>query len=161
MNPLEFAIKMELDGEQYYARQMEINENNPLRSVCLLMAEDEKKHAEILKNKLNGLPFELTNTNIRNETKNIFADLKDVNVPGKMLPSQLDFYRTALKLEQESINLYTHLSDKAEDIQVKEVFDFLIQQEKYHYETLEELVALISRSEEWVESAEFGIREEY
>ena len=161
MNPLEFAIKMELDGEQYYARQTEINENNPLRSVCLLMAEDEKKHAEILKNKLKGLPFELTNTNIRNQCKNIFAGLKDMNVARETLPSQLDFYRTALNLEQESINLYTDLSSQAKDAEEKEVFDFLIQQEKYHYQTLEELVALLSRAEEWVESAEFGIREEY
>ncbi len=31
MKPLEFAIKMELDGEQYYLKQAKINEGNSLK----------------------------------------------------------------------------------------------------------------------------------
>ncbi|HWQ41417.1 MAG TPA: rubrerythrin, partial [Desulfosporosinus sp.] len=40
-------------------------------------------------------------------------------------------------------------------------FEYLIKQEEDHYTIIEQLVSLLSRPEEWVESAEFGVREEY
>lgn len=36
-----------------------------------------------------------------------------------------------------------------------------MKQEEEHYEIIDQLVTLLSRSEEWVESAEFGLRKEY
>lgn len=95
------------------------------------------------------------------EAKNIFANLRDIKTEAKEISSQLDFYRMALKMEKESIDLYTNYLDKAEDSRERELFEFLIRQEEQHYQILDELVVLLSRTEEWVESAEFGIREEY
>ena len=52
MNDLEFAIRMEVEGEQYYRQQAEIYQNTPLQALCILMAEEEKKHGQILRKKL-------------------------------------------------------------------------------------------------------------
>ena len=93
--------------------------------------------------------------------KNVFADLGDIKSEIKDYPSQLDFYRTALEREKESISLYTDLWQKANSVQDKEVFDYLIKQEKQHYETFEWLVTMLLNAEEWVESAEFGLRKDY
>jgi len=41
MNPLEYAIKMELDGVQYYNKQAELNKDNELYNVFKEMAKDE------------------------------------------------------------------------------------------------------------------------
>ncbi len=161
MNTLEAAIQMESEGEKYYTEQMERNKNNQLYTVCLMLAEDERKHAQLLNNKLKGLPYELKETNMLTEVKNIFADLHDIKTEGKEITSQLDFYRLALKLEKESIDHYTDLLEKAEDSQDKELFKFLIKQEEQHHQIFDELIVLLSRAEEWVESAEFGVREEY
>jgi rubrerythrin len=43
----------------------------------------------------------------------------------------------------------------------EEIFDYLIGQEQEHLILFEELVKMVTRPEEWVESAEFGIREDY
>ncbi len=161
MNALEYAIKMEYEGENYYTEQMEKNRNNKLFTVCKMLAEDERKHAQILNSKLKGLPYELKDTDALAEAKSIFANLRDIKTEDKEITSQLDFYRIALKLEKESIDLYTDLLGKTEDSKEKELFSFLIKQEEHHYQILDELVVLLSRTEEWVESAEFGVREEY
>lgn len=49
----------------------------------------------------------------------------------------------------------------ATEEQLKTVFQYLEGQEKKHCIILEELVKLVTRPKEWVESAEFGVREEY
>ena len=53
------------------------------------------------------------------------------------------------------------MEKESNDPQSKMLFHFLIQQETRHVNLLEELVKQVKRPEEWVESAEFGTREEY
>ena len=94
------------------------------------------------------------------ETKNLFKGIKDFKNEIKQTPEQLDLYRVALEKEKESIDLYEKLLSEATDDKSKDLFKFLIEQEKDHYITLEELVSQLNKCNDWVESAEFGIRPE-
>jgi rubrerythrin len=73
-------------------------------------------------------------------------------------PGQLDVYRLAMEKEKQSVDLYKKLLSESEGD--KALFKFLIAQEEAHYKIMELIVKLVSRPNEWVESAEFGIREE-
>ncbi len=161
MNDLKFAIDMELDGEKYYRQQAEINKNNSLNTVCLLLAADEKKHAQILTDKSNEISFQLIETDTLSKAKNIFEGIGDIKIEGKEKASQLDFYKIASELERKSIDLYTKYLSEAEGVKEKELFEYLIGQEQQHFAVLDELVLLLRHAEDWVENAEFGIREEY
>ena len=161
MNDLEFAINMEHDGENYYRQQAEINKNNSLNTVCLLLAADEKKHAQILTDKSHEISSQLIETDTLSKAKNIFEGVGGIKIEGKEKAGQLDFYKIASEMEKQSIELYTKYLSKAEGPDEKELFEFLIGQEKQHYAVLEELVLLLRHAEDWVENAEFGIREEY
>jgi rubrerythrin len=161
MNDLEFAINMEFDGEKYYRGQAEINKHNSLHSVCLMLAADEQNHAKILTDFKNNKPFPLPETDTLSGIKNIFEGIGGIKADDKETASQLDFYRIASEKEQQSIDLYATCLAKAEGSQEKELFEFLIAQEKKHFEVLDELASMLSRAEEWVEDAEFGIRKEY
>jgi rubrerythrin len=161
MNDLKFAIKMEHDGEKYYRQQAEINKNNSIGTVCLMMAEDEKKHAQLLIDKMNEKAFQLRDSDTLAKAKNVFAGRGDIKIEGKATPSQLDFYRTALDMEKQSIDLYTGYLAKADGVKEKELFEFLIIQEKQHFDLIEELVTMLGHAEQWVEFAEFGVRKEY
>ena len=158
MNPLEYAIEMGYDGERYYREQAEINKNNSLYSVCLLLADEEKKHALVLTNKLNEKPYELKDSDTFWQAKNIFNDIGNIKVDGKETPDQLDFYKIALDMEKQSIDLYRDFLAKTTEKKEKELFAYLIKEEQQYYEFLEELVSLLRHGEEWVESAEFGTR---
>jgi len=154
---LEFAINMEHDGEKFYKRQAEINKDNSLNTVFLLLEKDEAHHAQILQNKFN----ELTDNNTLSQVNNVFKESKGFISEFEKIPNQLDAYKFALEIERKSIDLYTSFLSESTDDQSKELFEFLIKQEKDHYTIFEELILLIERPEEWVENAEFGIREEY
>jgi rubrerythrin len=161
MNSLEFAIQMELDGEKFYTEQAQINKNNNLNAICLMLAEDEKNHATILRNKQAEIKLELVDTETLSRAKSIFQGIGDFKSEVKAMPSQLDFYRMALDMEKKSIELYAEFLDNAADDKEKEMFEYLIGQEEGHYEIIDELVQMLRSTDEWVESAEFGIRKGY
>lgn len=161
MNTLEYAIKMELDGEQYYREQAEINRDNGLYAVCVMLANDEAHHAKILKSRLSRQPIEMPDSATLQKAKSVFKDVGDIEMAEKPTPSQLDFYRFASEKETQSIALYSELLTKAEDKEDVEVFEYLINQEKQHFEALDNLASLLRNAEEWVESAEFGTRKDF
>lgn len=129
--------------------------------MFLALAKDENRHAKILRNKANDLANDLDNPEMLSEAKNVFSDLEVMKNQIKQSADQLDVYRAALENEKESIEINQKYLLKATDNESKKVFEYLIKQEENHYEIIDKLVTLISHSEEWVESAEFGIREEY
>lgn len=161
MNDLKFAIGMEIDGEKYYREQAEINKNNSLRTVCLMLAEEEKKHAQILRDKMSELPSIFTDSDILSKAKSIFRGIADIKMEWKEKPSQLDFYRIATAKEKQSIDLYSEFLLKADGDQEKELLEYLIKQEEQHFAILDELASMLRHAEEWIESAEFGVRKEY
>ena len=161
MNSLEFAINMELDGQKYYLEQAENNKDNSLKTVFLLLAKDEGCHADMIKKELAETTYELTDNKILTETNNVFKGVGDFKNRFKEIPNQIDVYRMALEREQESIDLYKKFLNDAVDESSKKLFDFLVKQEENHYRIFDNLITLVERPEEWVEDAEFGIREEY
>lgn len=161
MNILEFAIEMELEGEKYYTQQAELNKENVLRTVFVMLAKDENIHAKVLRSKANKQSYDLKQNETLSEAKSIFSDIKAIKIGIKQIPNQLSVYRLALENEKASIALYRKYSLEAPDDESKRLYEYLIQQEEVHYQIIDQLILLISRPEEWVESAEFGLREEY
>lgn len=161
MNVFEFAVNMEKDGEKYYLEQAERNGDNPLAVVFRRLAADETKHAQVIRDKIDGKPYELKNEDDLSAEMDLFLHEKDFQSSVKELPDQVELYHTALEKEQQSIDLYTDLLAKAEDETERRLFAFLVQEEQKHHSILEEMYRYVNRPNEWVESAEFGIREEY
>ena len=161
MEILQFAIAMELDGEKYYSAQAAKNEGNPLQTVFRSLAKDEAKHAMLLQSKVDSTPYTLVDHDDLTGQLSLFYQSDDFKNAVEALPDQVEVYMTALDLEKKSIDLYTDMYGKASDNEAKELFNFLIEEEKHHFAVIEELYHHVNRPNEWVESAEFGVREEY
>jgi len=161
MNDYNFAINMENEGENFYREQALKNKDNALYTVCLSLAEDEKRHAQIIQNKMNQMPYVLGAMDTLSKAKSIFEGLGDFKLPQKETLNQFDFYRMAVDIEQKSIALYTEYKGNAQNEKEKELLDYLIMQEKQHFETLDEISRMIRQSMELFENAEFGVRPEY
>lgn len=159
MNSIEFAIKLELDSKRFYLEQAEKTEDHGLKSIYHTLAEEESIHARILKNKAETLPYKLIDTYA--EIKNIFVEIGNYKDIIKQAPDAADVYGIALENEKKSLDLYRELRQEATDEKDIKIFDFLIEQENDHYKVIEQLLELVRRPAEWVESAEFGIRKEY
>jgi rubrerythrin len=161
MGILTNAIKMEIDGEKYYRNLAEMNKDNHLHGVFQMLADDEKDHAHVLKQKEEHQKCTLKKGQTFQKASSVFQSLEEFKSEIKEIPSQIDSYRFALEKEKESIDLYTDLKEKSESSDDKEIYDFLIEQEKDHYKTINSLIDFLTKSEDWVESAEFGVREKY
>ena len=161
MNIFDFAILMENDIETFYKEQAERNKDNSLKNVFIMLAREEENHAKILKANAAKLTLPLEDSNILEESHFIFKNIDPIKSDYKDLPSQLDLYYYALEKEEESVSLYKDLYSKSTTEEGKTVFSYLIKQEETHCIILEELVKLVQRPEAWVESPEFGEREDY
>lgn len=161
MNNLDFAIQMELDGEKYYREQADQNSDNGLNLVFLMMAEDEANHARILSEKFNSGKYTLSRNETLEKSLAIFSSDRDEIVELRQIPKQLNVYKEALENEKLSIDLYKKMFAEAKEDESREFFEFLIKEEMDHHNVLEEMMLLVNRTEEWVESAEFGVRGEY
>ncbi len=161
MDTLELALSLEHDLEKYYTEQAEKNKENSLNVVFIMLAGEEKNHADILMGKADKLTTEVQDKNILTEARTLFKQPGDFKSDIKDIPSQLDSYRMALEMEQKSLKFYKSLYDASTDQRTKETYQYLMKQEDIHCIIIEELVKLTTRPEEWVESAEFGVREDY
>lgn len=161
MTAIEFAIKMELDGEKYYLEQSEKIEHAGLKAVFTLLAQEEREHADLLEKYAAKVDYEMKDSRVPAKFKGVFAGEQDLRVEYKARPEQLDAYNLALEKEKESIELYEKMGAEATTEDDKRLFAFLVEQEKIHYNTFQELIEHVIKAKQWVESAEFGLREDY
>lgn len=161
MELLSLALTLEEDLQSFYQKQAELHQGNSLQTVFELLAKEEERHLEILMSHADKIDVPLRDNDILAEIKPIFKEIADFKSEIKLYATQLDAYRMALDKEIESLNFYRELQNKSSEEASKKVFGYLILQEDKHCIILEELVKLVTRPEEWVESAEFGLREEY
>jgi rubrerythrin len=160
MDIFEFAIEMEKDGEEYYRKQATENKNRELEAVFTSLADDEKMHADVLRKKQKKTGYEMETSNVE-DYMNVFKGEDKFKMETKAEPEQIDFYRKALEKEQESIDLYRKMLSDAEGADETELFGWIIGQEQGHYNLLYDLITLLERAKSWVESPEFGVREDY
>ncbi len=161
MNPMEFAINLEKNGEKYYREQAEKYKGTSVFNIFVMLANDENYHAQILEKKLANKEFELKDTAVVDESKDIFSKAEEFSSDIFSEPRQVDLLREALDKEEESIDLYQKLYDEAGNEEDSRLFMFLINEEKKHYKTIDELIKMHRHAEEWVEDAEFGNRDPY
>jgi rubrerythrin len=161
MNKLDFAINMEREGRQYYLEQAEKNQDNVLNKVFVILADAEKEHEILLSKRLNKEEYTLKEFDSMKEINSIFHGLKDYEASAIRSTTQLDVYRLAVSIEEKSIELYQDMLKESDNDKDKKLFEFLLKEEDKHLILFDELVKMLTRPEEWVESAEFGLREDY
>lgn len=161
MNRLEFAIQMENEGQAYYLELAEANKDNRLSTLFRKLANDERIHAEILSKRLKDLPYELSDNEELLSFENAFATNREMKNDIRTTLTQLDVYQAVLDRELKSVELYRDMRKNTNQGRDTILMDFLIFQETAHAKIFQGLVEFLTRPEEWVEDAEFGIREEY
>ena len=161
MELLQYALDMDLEGEQYYREQAVKNTGNPLEKVLMLLADDEARHANILRDKIAGRAYTSEAEPEVKPTPNVFQDLEDYKASVKALPDQAELYLAAMEKEKQSVELYQRLRGQSTETEDRDLFDFLIMEENRHQTILEDFYHIVNRPKEWVESAEFGVREDY
>lgn len=159
MDIFTIAIQLEQDGAKFYEELAAQATTEGLKSIFTMLAKDEKNHEKIFTSLKNNTVPAMVPSSVADDARAIFKGF-DKETYLKEAP-QVSMYEKALEIEQKSIDLYTAHLDAMENAAEQSAVMRIIAEEKKHYETLAELVKLVSRPKRWVEDAEFGVREDY
>lgn len=161
MDIFEFAMKMEKDGEAYYRGLAEKNSKNEgVCAILTMLADEEVKHYDLLKKFKDGSPSKVE-SHILQHIKNIFAKMRDRLEKHSPLESEIKLYEEAQKLEKKSEDFYLKCANETKEAQQKGIFEWLVDEEKKHYDLLQNIIEYVDRPEEWLENSEWHHSDEY
>jgi len=132
---IQFAIQREIESMDFYTRASTMVKHSGTRDLFLDFVKQEEGHKKKLEAVLAGVIVvekieKIPNLMISDYMVN--AELKpDISYP--------EILRIAMKREERSVKLYTDLSEKNQDENLKTLFVFLIQEESKHKYYLEKL----------------------
>ncbi len=156
MKLLDFAIRMENEGVEYYTGQANLHPAGPLNRIFRQLAIAEQRHADLLTRHAAGEKYSLSDESLPENEGGVFAGLGDFRHDLIESPGQLEAYRFAITLEELSVDLYQGMLTEVISDLDRTLLEYLVAKEKEHLALFNELEVLLNRPVEWVESAEFG-----
>lgn len=161
MDIYDFAMRMEKDGEAYYRELAGRTGNKGLRNILNKLADAELRHYRIFRGMKENSLIGAAETPILEDVKNLFVRLKETEGSQGVDSSQIDLYRKAQAVEEESRDFYRSKADEAGDETRREIFLVIAEEEQKHYRVLESIIDFVSRPEQWLEDAEWYHLDEY
>ena len=160
MGVIDDAIALEERAESNYKSAAETTTDPGAAKVLRLLADEEAQHADALRTaKLTDLPVP---SPLLNAAQDWIGGAIEGGVGAISSDATLrQALQAAMTIEQETEAFYKAQAAASEDEVLSQLFTTLGELEKWHYLLVSSLVTYFDRPTEWVESAEFGLREEY
>ncbi|NMB20700.1 MAG: ferritin family protein [Firmicutes bacterium] len=142
MNPLDYAMQIELQGKEYYLEQASLMEDSALREILQGLAADEERHYQFVKQiKESGL-YDYQERIMDYDVTEIFEGaVKD--------PNYITVYQRAVEFENRAVELYRELARDAISDGEREAFQMLVREEEAHREVLQKVLDTLQRPEEY------------
>lgn len=131
---IEFAIKREEEAIKAYGDIAGIAKAPGLKKLLLDLQEEERNHKKLLQDITEE---KIESLEIKEVTDMKISDYLIEEPPSADMNFQ-DLLILAAKKEQKAVDLYSDLARKVSEIELKKLFEFLIEQEKSHKLKLEE-----------------------
>ena len=128
-----FAIKKEEEAIDSYGSMAEKAKLPGIRELLLELQEEEKNHKKLLQ---NIIAERIESLKIKEVMDLKISDYLVEEPPSPEMNFQ-DLLILAAKKEQRAVELYSDLGNKAEEEELKKLFEFLVMQEKSHKLKLE------------------------
>lgn len=156
MNVFDFAKKMELEGKDLYERLADANDFPGLKNIFRMLAADEQKHYDTIVKIESRAHVEMADSSALDTAKSIFQELQTHDVLSIRMKKDLEGYRLAMKVEADSVTLYTDAAGKEADKEIIGLLNKIAAEEKQHYNIMENLYDLVLRPEYFLAWREFG-----
>jgi rubrerythrin len=155
MELFEIAKNMELEGKQLYEHQAKNTEDEGLKNILLMLANQEQEHYKIFDALHKNQPIKLK----RESFKGITDFFKEVR---EDLPKdQVELYTKILDVEKKSQEFYKDLAKNQEAQQIKEIILRIAEEEHKHWIIIKNIIEYIKKPDQWVEDPEFHQLEDY
>ena len=156
MNFFDFAIKMELDGKAYYEKMIPETDAAGLKTILSMLASEEQKHYEMILDMKSGENVVMADTSILEDAKNVFMTIKEDKTLLKGMDKEYAVCRHAMKIEADSVRLYEDMIKKEENPETAKLLLKIANEEKKHYNIIENFYDFILKPEYYLEWREFS-----
>ncbi len=107
MNTVELAVKMETDAITFYTEAAGKTKNPVGKKMFLTVAEDEKRHLEMVNRIIKGLDISYKEASPMKNVKTVFESLKNELMKKVVATSdELESFKIAMNMETEGIEFY-------------------------------------------------------
>lgn len=155
MDIYEVAKGLELEGKELYEAQAKKTDDEGLKNILLMLAQQEQEHFNIFDSLQKKRPLKIKRESFKGISE-VFKDLR------KDLPKdQVDFYKKVLDIEKKSEAFYEKIALEQESEEAKEVILRIAKEEHKHWVIVKNIIDYIKRPDQWVEDAEFHHLEDY
>ncbi len=157
---IEQAIQLEEKAEKNYRTAARKTTDPGAQKILDLLAEQEAEHAKALR-QMGGVN-DLSSVDLIEQAKGWIKGTVEGGLPSISSDAELlDVLNRAMDIEHQTETFYEEQGARAEDPAVSTLFSRLARIEREHYLFVGSLVEYFNRPQEWVEDAEFGLRDEY
>ncbi|MFC2078357.1 ferritin family protein [Candidatus Bipolaricaulota bacterium] len=157
---IEQAIHLEATAEANYREAAERTSDSSAGAVLELLADEEAEHAKTLRGMSDVA--NLGRSDVLGRAKTWVRGVVEGGLPAISSDAGIvTVLRRAMDIEQMTESFYRENAATAEDAAVIDLFTVLADIEKTHFLLVGSLLEYFDRPNEWIESAEFGLRDEY
>ncbi|MBN2377215.1 MAG: ferritin family protein [Sedimentisphaerales bacterium] len=155
MEMLDFALKIEQDGMEFFSDAADNAHNPAAKKMLLSLADDEKRHLQVIQDLKNGKTDLIKDQSLAG-VKNVFESLSQSDTTLFQDDDNLKaVLEKARNLETESVKLYTKLAHDATDPALKEIWLVLCKEEQKHEKLLNLTLEFVGQPAIVLENAEF------
>ncbi len=160
MGLIDEAIALEERAESNYRAAAETTSDRSAANILTLLANEEAQHADALRTMNAGTVQ--ASTSLIDAARDWIGGKVEGGVGTITTDAALlDVLRSAMEIERATETFYRERAATSDSSEIRVLFDRLAAIEKGHYLFVGSLVEYYDRPNEWVESAEFGLRPEY
>jgi rubrerythrin len=143
LGALQTAIKMEIDGKEYYLKAAQTSGNALGKKLMERLASEEDIHRQVFEriykdiSAKKGWPEKAFKGDGGSGLRTVFAKaLKTMDKNVKSMATELDTIQTAMAMENKTYDFYKSRSGKARYAAEKEYYEELAMQEEEHHRVL-------------------------
>jgi len=160
MNSIEIAMRMESDAVRFYTEAAGKTSNPVGKKMFLTIAEDEKRHLDIISRIIKGLDINVSDVSPMQNIKTIFETMKDAMMTRAAATNdEMEAFKIAMQMEREGIEFYKNLLPSLKIEKEKTLFEKLIAEEQQHYKIFANTHTFLSDTGNWFMWQEHSIVE--
>jgi len=163
------AIDLELGGEQFYRHLAGLTQNASGKAMFLRLAEEEKQHVDesralfaVLVGEEELKRLTLQEAAQANPSR-LVAELEAAILQRghAVVADDTQALRMAMELERRAIHLFQEMANHTKDAAVLDLIGKLVQEESFHYDSLQAQLDSILNVGIWLDEPEFRMDAKY
>lgn len=161
MDIFKFAMEKEKFSEDYYRQLSKKTNNKGLSNILTMLAEEERKHFNLIQQMQQQAPQTKTDTDILGNARQIFEKMRQSAENFSFDVTELELYEKARDIEKESRRFYLEKSNEVTNASQKEIFKRLADEEQKHLALVQRICDFVAKPQWFLENAEMYRFDDY